>query len=203
MLRNWINSKGKNYLIGSTNIEFMNSLNTILIILDLQERLISRIDNKKLIVWNSEKLIDSAKIMGLEVLSTEQNPMKLGHNIQSIQEKVGTASIPKMEFSCNNNKELNRRLEESEIRNIVLCGVETHICIQQSAIGFLSSGYNVYIAVDAVGSRRTGDHETSIKELRSIGARIYSTEAIMFEWCKTSDRKEFKSISNIAKKSLP
>ena len=140
MLRNWINSKGKNYLIGSTNIEFMNSLNTILIILDLQERLISRIDNKKLIVWNSEKLIDSAKIMGLEVLSTEQNPMKLGHNIQSIQEKVGTASIPKMEFSCNNNKELNRRLEESEIRNIVLCGVETHICIQQSAIGFLSSG---------------------------------------------------------------
>ena len=85
------------------------------------------------------------------------------------------------------------------ICNILICGFETHICVQQTALDLLNSDFNVFIPIDAVGSRVLIDHKTALKRLESAGAIISTTESVIFEWCKTADRQEFKLISQLIK----
>ena len=104
-----------------------------------------------------------------------------------------------MEFSVAYNKNLQNEISLKEIRSIVICGFETHICVQQSVLDLLEQNINVYIIADAMSSRKKVDHDISINRMVSKGANLASTESIIFELCKTASRKDFKEISNIIK----
>ena len=86
---------------------------------------------------------------------------------------------------------------DKKITNLIICGFETHICIQQSVLDFLKKGYEVLVISDAMGSRNRADHEIALQRMTQSGAFITTTESIIFELCKTADRKEFKEIRNI------
>ena len=118
---------------------------------------------------------------------------------QSYYPKVGFTNIQKMDFSLATSKVLFEELHNKKISNLIICGFETHICIQQSVLEFLKKGYEVIIISDAMGSRNNLDHEIAIQRMLHKGAIITTTESIIFEICKTSDRKEFKEIRNIIK----
>ena len=94
---------------------------------------------------------------------------------------------------------LFEELNNKKISNLIICGFETHICIQQSVLEFLKKGYEVLIISDAMGSRNNLDHEIALQRMLNKGAIITTTESIIFEMCKTSDRKEFKEIRDIIK----
>ena len=176
-----------------------SSIKNALLLIDIQEKIISSINNKDAIIKNIQKLLCAYQILDNNIIFSEQNPLKLGETIPWIFPEVDFKKFHKMDFSLATNKDLLEELNNKKITNLILCGFETHICIQQSVLGFLKKSYEVVVISDAIGSRNNYDHEISLQRMRQYGAIITTTESIIFELCKTSDRKEFKKIRNIIK----
>ena len=107
-----------------------------------------------------------------------------------------------MEFSCNKNKSFTDYINKYNFKNIIVCGIESHICILQTSIDLLAEGFNVLIPKDAIGSRNEIDNDTAFLRLILSGAVASTTESIICELCKTSSRKEFREISKILKNSF-
>ena len=170
-----------------------------LLVIDIQEKIIAPINNKDSIIENIQKLLNAYQILEEDIFFSEQNPLKLGKTIPNLLPKVSSNKIQKMDFSLASSKDLLDELNNKKITNLIVCGIETHICIQQSVLEFLQTGYEVLVICDAMGSRNNLDHEISLQRMLHKGAIITTTESIIFEICKTSDRKEFREIRNIIK----
>ena len=170
-----------------------------LLVIDIQEKIIAPINNKDSIIENIQKLLKAYQILDENIFFSEQNPFKLGKTIPNLLPKVSFNKIQKMDFSLASSKDLLDELNNKKITNLIVCGIETHICIQQSVLEFLQTGYEVLVICDAMGSRNNLDHEISLQRMLHKGAIITTTESIIFEICKTSDRKEFREIRNIIK----
>ena len=170
-----------------------------LLLIDVQEKIINPINNKDSIIKNIKKILCAYQILDKNIFLSEQNPIKLGGTINELVPKVDFKKYTKMEFSLANKKDLFEELYNQKITNLIICGIETHICVQQSVLEFLRKGFEVVLLSDAVGSRKVIDHEIALQRMLHNGAIITTTESIIFELCKTSDRKEFKEISNIIK----
>jgi len=182
--------------------EMMSVGDTALLVIDVQERMMPAISGNERIVWNVRRLVDAAKILGIEVVGTEQYPNGLGSTVDQIAERLHQLPT-KMTFSSGSCLEIFRHLEAQKIHRILLCGVEAHVCIQQTALDLLASGWRVYIAVDAVGSRFEIDYRTALGRMDSAGATLTTTESAMFEWCQTAKSSSFKQISQLAKEPGP
>ena len=181
----------------------MESKDTLLMIIDVQEKLVQSIKNKQDILFNIKQLIDAANLLSVSKFFSEQNPSKLGPTVSLLSKSAKDIMASKMSFSCIKCGELQRILLDRNIRNLLLCGIETHVCVQQTALDFLNQGFNVHIAIDGVGSRNDLDHQTALKRIESAGGIITTTESIIFEWCRNADRKEFRRISEIIKRPKP
>ena len=168
-----------------------------LLIIDLQEKIIRPIFNKDSIIKNIKKLVNAYQILEENIFISEQNPLKLGATIPELLPKNGFKKIEKMEFSLANIKEFLEELKNKKITNLIVCGIETHICIQQTALDCLQKGLEVILVSDAMSSRNRVDHEIALQRMTKSGAILTTTESIIFELCKTADRKEFKEIRNI------
>ena len=168
-----------------------------LLIIDIQEKIIRPIFNKDLIIKNMKKLINAYQILEENIFVSEQNPLKLGKTIPKLLPKGGFKKIEKMEFSLASKKEFLKEIENKKITNLIVCGIETHICIQQTVLDFLQKGFEVVLISDAMGSRNSIDHEIALQRMIHRGATLTTTESIIFELCKTANRKEFKEIRKI------
>ena len=168
-----------------------------LLIIDVQEKIIRAIFNKDSITKNIKKLIDAYQILEENIFVSEQNPLKLGATIPELLPKVAFKKIEKMEFSLANIQEFMKELKKRNITNLIVCGIETHICIQQTVLDCLQKGFEVILISDAMSSRNRVDHEIALQRMIQRGAILTTTESIIFELCKTADRKEFKEIRNI------
>ena len=170
-----------------------------LLIIDVQSKIIRPIENHKIIISNIEKLLRAFEILENHVYISEQNPSKLGSTVENLLPKITYKKLSKMEFSVGRNQILQKDIYSKGISNIIICGFETHICIQQSVLDFIEQNKKVYIIADAMSSRNKIDHDISLKRMISKGGNIASTESMIFELCKTANRKEFKEISNLIK----
>jgi len=168
-----------------------------LLIIDVQEKIIRAILKKDSIIKNIKKLIDAYQILEENIFLSEQNPLKLGSTIPELLPKNGFKKIEKMEFSLANIQEFLEELKNKKITNLIVCGIETHICIQQTALDCLQKGFEVILVSDAMSSRNRVDHEIALQRMIQQGAILSTTESIIFELCRTADRKEFKEIKNI------
>ena len=167
-----------------------------LVIIDIQEKIIRPIFNKNSIIKNIKKLINAYQILEENIFVSEQNPLKLGVTIPELLPKAEFKKIEKMEFSLA-KEEFLKELKNKKITNLIVCGIETHICIQQTVLDCLQKGFEVILIADAVSSRTRVDHEIALQRMTQSGAILTTTESIIFELCKTADRKEFKEIRNI------
>ena len=168
-----------------------------LLIVDIQEKIIRPIFNRDSIIKNIKKLIDAYQILEENIFLSEQNPLKLGVTIPELLPREGVKKFEKMEFSLVNVQEFFNELKNKKITNLIVCGIETHICIQQTVLDCLEKGFEVIIITDAIGSRNRVDHEIALQRMTLSGAILTTTESIIFELCKTADREEFKEIRNI------
>ena len=168
-----------------------------LLIIDIQGKIISPILNKDLIIKNIKKLLNAYQILEENIIVSEQSPLKLGGTIPELLPKAGFKKIEKMEFSLANRKEFLKEIENKKITNLIVCGIETHICIQQTVLDCLEKGFEVLLISDAMSSRNRVDHEIALQRMIQKGAILTTTESIIFELCKTANRKEFKEIRNI------
>ena len=182
--------------------ELMSRHDTALLVVDVQEKLLPLIPGQAPMVWNVRRLIDGAKLLGLPVLATEQYPKGLGHTPPELAQRLGT--IPeKLTFSCGECGELFEGLPERGVHRVLVCGIETHVCVQQTVFDLLAAGLRVYVAADAVAARGQIDHDTALRRMDSAGATLTTTEAALFEWCATAAAPEFKEISKLVQETGP
>ena len=175
---------------------------TLLLIVDVQKKLINNIKGSQLLIFNIKKLIDTCNLLNVNIAITEQNPLKLGMTLESILNDNEYPKFEKMEFSCSENKNFLNYINKNNFKNIIVCGIESHICILQTSIDLLRKGFNILIPRDAIGSRNVIDNDTAFLRLILSGAVASTTESLICELCKTSNRKEFREISKILKNSF-
>ena len=182
--------------------ELMWPSSTALLCVDIQEKLIGAIAGHERLVWNARRLIDGAKLLGVKVVGTEQYPRGLGPTVAPLAELLGP--LPeKLTFSCSGCPEIFEQLRAKEISNILVCGIEAHVCVQQTVLDLLSDGWRVFVAVDAVGSRFETDYRVAMRRMESAGATLTTVEAALFEWCEKAGTSEFKQISQLARETGP
>lgn len=172
-----------------------------LLIVDVQTKLVGLIDENQRLVWNNRRLIDAAKIFDIPVLATEQYPKGLGGTVPELAERLESAKA-KTRFSCGECKELFADLMSAGRRKVVIAGIESHVCVMQTALDLLTAGFEIYVVVDAVGSRGQLDHQTAIRRMELAGAFLTTTESVMFEWCEASGSDEFKAISALVREEI-
>jgi nicotinamidase-related amidase len=173
-----------------------------LLVIDMQEKLVPAICSSERVVWNVRRLIDGAGVLGLPVAASEQYPQGLGPTVAELASRLPDRPAKRC-FSCRELPAVFADLRARQVEKLLLCGIETHVCVQQTALDLMADGWRVYIAVDAVGSRFALDHETALRRMESSGAVLTTTEAALFEWCETAAAAEFKRISGLVREACP
>ena len=178
----------------------LNLENTAVVIVDVQGKLATLMYEKEQFFQNIAKLIKGSQELELPILWNEQLPDKLGETIPEIKE-LFTNDKPyiKSSFSCCGNDDFNKQLSSLNRKNILLAGMETHVCVYQTALDLLDSGYNVFIVADAVSSRTLENKQIGIEAIRENGASITCVEMAFFEMLKEAAGEKFKKIIKIVK----
>ena len=175
--------------------------NSLLVIVDVQQKLMNVMSNSESCLAKVRLLANSAALMNVPVIVTEQYPKGLGPTVDAVREVLAenTPFIEKSAFSCCGADEFNTKIQQSERKNIILCGVESHVCVLQTAVTLLNRGYNVILAADAAGSRNENDKALALSFLRHEGVKVLSTESIVFALLKDSKHPSFKAVSALLK----
>lgn len=174
--------------------------NTALLVIDIQERILPVILEHERVVENTLKLINGFKILSLPVYFTEQYPKGLGPTEPGIRIALGESeAINKMTFSCIGAPGLFDQLKKKEIEQVVVCGIESHVCVMQTALDLLANDFRVHVAADAVSSRRKFDYDIALRRMQNNGAEITLTESVLFELLNVCGTDEFKAVSKLVK----
>ncbi len=180
----------------------MNREDSALLVIDVQDKLIALVPEREQIVWNIRRLLDAAAALGVPIAGTEQYPERLSPTVPELKERIGHAP-DKLCFSAGVCGEIFERWQSDCRFRVLVCGIETHVCVLQTALDLAAAGFESYVAVDAVGARYSVDHETALRRMESAGVILTTTETAFFEWCRTAEAAEFKTISALAKEKPP
>ena len=168
-----------------------------LLVVDIQEKLLPPIFNKEALVKNSQLLIRLAKILSLPIMVTTQYSKGLGSTVPEIADLLeDVVSYDKLEFGSFGCDQFRARVKSlpANRNTLLLCGMESHICVMQTALGALNEGYLVHVASDAVGSRAEWNWKIGLERMRAAGAVISSTEMMMYELLRCSGTPQFKEL---------
>jgi nicotinamidase-related amidase len=183
-------------------LERMTAPDGGLLVVDVQEKLVVGMKYGPLMVANSARLVRAAKELEMPIWATEQYPKGLGPTVPELAE-ILPKRPSKTTFHCCEVPELVEQLHGRRIRHVTLAGIETHVCIAQTALELMKMGLLVQIPADAVASRGKLDWEFALRRLERAGAVITTTEAVLFEWIESSEHPCFKTISNLIKGFAP
>ncbi len=174
--------------------------NCCLIVVDVQGKLAQLMHDKDILFKNIEILINSAKILNIPILWCQQCPESLGPTIPQIAQLLsGIEPINKASFSCCGSDQFITKLDRLSRRQILLCGIEAHVCIYQTAVDLLGKGFSVDVIADAVSSRTAENKRIAINKMAKQGVNISCTEMALFELLKTAEHPQFKQIARLVK----
>ncbi len=180
--------------------ELMSRSDTGLLVIDVQTKLMDKIADRNRIVANVARLIDGAGILGVPVQATEQYPKGIGPTVPELVERLPVRP-EKLSFSCCGLPEVADQFRSRGVQKVLLAGIETHVCVQQTALDLAAHGFRVYVAVDAVGSRHDVDRDVGLRRMERAGVVLTTTESALFEWMERSGTPEFKQISKLVTSS--
>lgn len=176
---------------------------SFLVGIDFQEKLMAVIESSDQVEAAAAKLIRGAKVMSIPVIITQQYTKGLGATVNSVTGALGEFDyVEKNTFSCLKTPEFSNAvygMAAAGRKTVVLCGVETHICVQQTAIELLEAGFCVFVAADCVGSRQKKNSDIALARISQAGAYVTTYESVLYEWLESSQMPEFKEISDIVK----
>lgn len=174
--------------------------NTVLVVIDVQGKLARLMCNSEILFKNLQKIIKGAKILEIPIIWTEQNPEKIGPTINEIAKLVRPVKpISKASFSCFHNEVFMRTLESLSRNQILLTGIESHICVYQTAVDLVNSGYEVYVVEDAISSRVEWNKKIALESMQNSGVKLTCTEMALFEILKVAEGNKFKEILKLIK----
>lgn len=172
---------------------------TVVVIVDIQGRLAEIMADRDALFENAKRLIRGARAFGLPLICTEQIPEKLGPTSPEIAQLITETPIPKNTFSCAGEPTFVEALEETRCNSVLLAGIETHICVYQTAIDLKENGYDVHLVTDAVSSRTPQNRALGIDRIARAGVELTSVEMALFELQRVADGDVFRQIIKIVK----
>ncbi|QFZ54450.1 hydrolase [Oceanihabitans sp. IOP_32] len=178
----------------------LNTENTGLILVDVQGKLARTVFESESLIANIEKLIKGCKILGIPIVWLEQYPEGLGHTVPEISKLLKNQKpIEKRFFNALDEKQIEHEIVKLNKPNWLICGIEAHVCVYQTAMGLLAKKLNVELVADCIASRKKYDREIAIKKMRDQGAHLSSLEICLFELTKDSKTEVFKKILPLIK----
>lgn len=175
---------------------FISKEDSVLVIVDIQERLAVVMSEREKVVSSTLHLIEAARLLSLPIIVTEQYPKGLGPTVNEIREALPSCEpIEKLTFSCCGEPDFMTALESTGKRKLILCGMETHVCVLQTCIGSLRERYVVHAVGDAICSRSKENYKTGIEFMRDAGAVITCTETVLFQLLEKAGTEEFRTIA--------
>jgi nicotinamidase-related amidase len=173
----------------------------LVLVVDVQSRLTPAMPPEALarVVKSGRALIGAAKELGLPVIATEQYPKGLGETIPELKEVLPSPPLVKMHFSCGADPAFAAALEKTGRRQIVVCGMEAHVCVFQTVRDLVAMGYEVHVCADAVSSRQELHRASGVELCREAGAVITNAETVIFDLLHVAGTPEFKKVSALVK----
>jgi len=168
-----------------------------LLVVDVQKRLVQVMSDRDSLLRNCETLITAAKTLSVPVTITEQYPKALGNTEAALSEASPpqTTAIAKTCFSCCAAQDFGNNFTYSANTQAILCGIESHVCVLQTAMDLLNKNQQVFIVADAVASRSRDNKSIALNRMQQAGAIITTTESVLFEWMKDAKHEHFKTVS--------
>ena len=187
----------------SLNKQLCHAQHSQLLIIDIQERLASAMpaDILENVIKNNNVLLTAAKELDIPIIHSEQYPKGLGNTVAAIAEHFPetNSAVTKTSFSCSNAEGFNNLVAKHKRQQIIITGIESHICVLQSALLLQRAGYAVYVLEDAICSRKKLNHKNAIERLRQSGVVISTVESVVFEWLSDAMHPKFKILSKLIK----
>jgi len=178
----------------------LSCADTVLLVVDIQEKLVRAMNAREELVLRAQQLVQGARVLNVPVLCTEQNPKGLGPTVPEIAAHMpGARPISKFSFGCCASEDFMRALQAAARRNVLIAGIETHVCVYQTAVELIAKGYRVEVVADACSSRTLQNKQTGLDKMRDAGAAMTSVETALFELLKVADGPLFKQILSIVK----
>ena len=177
----------------------LNKDNCCLLVIDIQQKLIDHIFDKSTILNENLKLVEFLTIMKVPIVYSEQYPKGLGKTLDVLEKKIQCSEFTKIEktsFSVAENECFMNFLKKKKISQIIISGIESHICVLQTAIDLLNKEYNVYLVAESIGSRKRSHKELAFKRILKEGGTLINFEMLFFELIKDSQHSNFKELSN-------
>ena len=179
----------------------MSAGDTGLLVIDVQEKLMPLIASAAEVIRNIAFLIDAARVLEMPVQATEQYPKGLGATVPELARRVPQRP-DKIAFSCCAIPSVVDNFRRAARPKLLLAGIETHVCVQQTALDLLALNFRVYIPADGVASRYAIDHERALRRLENAGAIITTCESAVFEWIGAAGTPQFKEISRLVQERM-
>jgi isochorismate hydrolase len=170
---------------------------SVLVVIDVQDKLLVKIPSAANLIRNAGFLLDVAALLSIPVRATEQYPKGLGPTTAELARRLPHSPVAKTAFSCCGAGTFLEELEILRRPNVVLVGMETHVCVAQTALDLLNAGLHVFLPVDALAARGAVDHETALRRLEQAGAVLTTSEAVAFEWVADANHSQFKAMSQL------
>jgi nicotinamidase-related amidase len=178
----------------------LRKADTLLVIVDIQTRLLNVMFEKERLLTNCRKLIKAAKMLEVPMLMTEQYPKGMGPTDPQIVELLeGVDNLAKVSFSCCGADDFNRKLRESGKKQLVVMGIEAHVCVLQTVLDLIHREYFAFVPYDAVSSRKEGDYLNALDRMRQAGISIGSVESAVFELLEKAGTQVFKEVARLIK----
>jgi nicotinamidase-related amidase len=174
--------------------------NTTALVIDIQERLFPVMNEKEQLLSNTQILIKGVKELGITTHFTQQYTKGLGETLDSVKSLVDDFTyFEKTDFSCFDAEEYKKALKTSGMKNVIICGIEAHVCVLQTAIDLKEAGYNPIIVADCISSRSADNKAIALDRFRHEGIMLTSYESILFELTRSAKAPEFRAISKLVK----
>ncbi len=178
--------------------------NTVLVLIDVQEKLMAVIDGRDALAENTRRLVAGMNVLDVPTIFTEQNPAGLGPTIKPVAELLTGEPIPKMAFSCCGALKFMAAIESTGRNQVLVAGIEAHVCVCQTVLDlleleYLDLEYEVFVVADAIGSRAPSNKAVALDRMKTAGATVVSVEMALFELLARADSPAFKDILRIVK----
>ena len=171
--------------------------NSALVVVDIQDKLLARMPRASELVRNAGFLIDAAVLLDVPVRATEQYPKGIGPTTAEIARRLPTPAASKTAFSCCGAGTFLEELEMLQRPNVVLVGMETHVCVLQTALDLIDAGLHVVLPADALTAWGETDHAIALRRLEQAGAVVTTSEAVAYEWLRDSTHPKFKQVTQL------
>lgn len=179
----------------------LNIEDSVVMIIDVQEKLLNAVFNKASLEKKATTLANTAKILGIPVIVTEQYPKGLGATVETLREVLpeNTQYFEKTAFSALENNDVLEALKNSGKKQVIIFGIETHICVSQTTNALIQEGFEVSVIRDACGSRSELEYLAGLERMKDNGAHVLTTEIALFEWLKGAKHPKFKEVQMLIK----